>query len=100
MPKKRKRKEIVVTAPTFRREEELLRDTSGAEAFDVFKASGKIGRHLSVLMIIVGVLLSIFSAYSIITSTPFLFSNPFFIGTLGFLGAINVFCGLILLAKE
>jgi hypothetical protein len=101
MPKKRKRKEIVVAPPALRRKEEaLLRDTTGVEALDVSKVSMRIGKYLSDLMIVVGASLSVFSLYSIITSMPFLFSNPFFIGALGFLGAMNIFCGLILLARE
>ena len=99
MPKKRKRKEIVVDAPALRRPEELLRDTTGVEALEVFKASVKMGRRLSSLMIAVGALLSLLSVYGILTSAQF-FSNPLFIGALGFLGAVNIFCGLILLAKE
>ena len=101
MPKKRKRKEIVVATPSLRRREEaLLKDTTGAEAVDVFKVSTKIGRRLSGLMIIIGASLSLFSVYSILTSAKFLFSDPLFLGALGFLGALNIFCGLILLAKE
>jgi hypothetical protein len=102
MPKKKsKRKHIVVAAPHFRSEKEaLLKDTTGVEAFDVFKVSGKIGRRLSGLMIIVGALISLFSVVSILTSIEFMFSNPFFVGALGFLGAINIFCGLMLLAKK
>lgn len=101
MPKKKKRKEIVVTAPAFRRKKgKLLEDTTGVEALDVFKVSGKIGRWLSGLMIMVGALLSILSMYGILTSTEFLFSDPFLIGALGFLGTINIFCGLMLLAKK
>ncbi len=101
MPKKRKRKEIVVAAPSFRRRKEaLLEDTTGVEALDVFKASEKVGRLLSILIIAVGALLSLFSLYGILTSTPFLFSDPLSIGAIGFLAVINIICGLILLAKE
>ena len=102
MPKKkRKRKEIVVAAPHFRSEKEaLLKDTTGVEALDVFKVSEKIGRRLSGLMIAVGALLSLLSVISILTSMEFLFSDWFLIGTLGLLGATNIFCGLILLAKK
>ena len=102
MPKKRrKRKEIVVAAPSFRsKKDALLKDTTGAEALDVFKVSGKIGRRLSGLMITVGALLSLLSVVSILTSIEFTFSNPLFVGALGFLGAINIFCGLMLLAKK
>jgi len=98
---KKKRKEIVVAATSLRnRKEELLEDTTGVEAVDIFKMSEKVGRLLSSLIIAVGALLSLFSLYGILTSTPFLFSDPLSIGALGFLGVINILCGLILLAKE
>ena len=99
MPK-RKKKEIVVEAPARTRELELLKDTTGVETLDVFKASMKIGRALSFLMIPSGALLSIMSLYGILTTAEFSFSDPLFIGALGFLGAINIFCGLILLARK
>jgi hypothetical protein len=102
MPKKRrKRKEIVVAAPSFSsKKDALLRDTTGAEAVDVFKVSEKIGRCLWGLMIAVGALLSLISVVSILAPIDFPFLNPLSVGTLGFLGAINIFCGLILLAKK
>jgi len=99
MPKRNK-KEIVVEAPARTRELELLKDTTGVETLDVFKASKKIGRALSFIMIPSGALLSIMSLYRILTSAEFSFSDPLFIGALGFLGAINIFCGLILLARK
>jgi hypothetical protein len=100
MPK-RKKKPIVVSAPAVaRREQELIKDTTGNETRDVFKASGKIGRALSFLMIPAGALLSLLSLYGILISAEFSFSDPLFISALGFFGAINILCGLILLAKE
>jgi len=91
----------VVSAPALRhRKEELLKDTTGVEAREVFKVSAKISRRLSSLMIVVGALLSLFSVYGILASAQFLISNPLFIGALGFFGVINIFCGLMLLAKE
>ncbi|MCK4952494.1 hypothetical protein KAS14_01735 [Candidatus Bathyarchaeota archaeon] len=101
MPKRKKRREIKVDTPTFTpKDEALLKDTTGIEALSDFKVSQKIGKRLSSLMIMVGALFSALSVYSILTSAKFLFSNPLFTGILGFLGAINTFCGLILLAKE
>jgi len=98
---KRKKKEIVVEAPAFGSQElELLKDTTSAEALDVFKASQKIGKALSFLMLPVGALISLLSLYGILTSMEFSFSDPLFIVALGFLGAINIFCGLILLARK
>ncbi len=101
VPKKRKRKEIVVAPPALRpKEEALLIDTTGVEALDISKVSSRIGKYLSGLMIVVGALLSVLSVYGIVISAGFSLSSPFLIGALGFLGAINIFCGLILLAKE
>ena len=102
MPKKRKeKKEITVAAPYFRsKKDALLRDTTRVEALDVFKMAEKIGRPLSGFMIAVGTLFFLLSVISILISIEIVFSNPFFIGALAFLGAINIFCGLILLAKK
>ncbi len=91
----------MVAAPSRKRERaKLLEDTTGAEARDLFRISTKIGRRLSGLMLVLGASLSFFSVYSILTSAQFSFSAPLFIGALVFLGAVNIFCGLILLAKE
>jgi len=104
MPKKkRKRKntnEIVVPAPFKSEKPALLKDTTGIEALSVFDVSEKIGGRLSGLMITVGALLSLLSGYGILTSIEFTFSNPLFVGAIGFLGALNIFCGLMLLAKK
>jgi uncharacterized membrane protein len=102
MPRKKKGKEeIKVPPPPYKpRKEALLKDTTWIEEHRVFKASTKIGKRLSILMIVVGALLSLFSLYAILISTWLLFSNPLFIGALGFLGVINIVCGLILLSKE
>ena len=101
MSEKEERKEIVVAAPSRkRREATLLRDTTGAEAVDFLKAFTKVGRRFSWLMVVVGGLLSLFCVYGLLTAVQFSFSDPLFIGFLGFLGAVNVFHGLILLAKE
>lgn len=102
MPKrKKKRKEpIVVPAVSLRhRDEKLLKDTTADEQRDVFEASAKIGRRLSNLMITVGAVLSLLSVYGILSSAQ-VFPNLLFLGALGFLGLINIFWGLLLLAKE
>lgn len=99
MPKKKK--ELVVEAPAFgNRELELIKNTTDVETLDVFKASEKIGRVLSFLMIPAGAVLSILSLYGLLTQVKFSFSDPLFVVALGFVGAINIFCGLILLARK
>ena len=104
MPKKRRKKEILVDASSVsgKRKEELLRDTTRIESNHVSKISARVGRVLSGLMAGVGVLLLIFSIYILFVDTQFSlqgFEAPFS-GVLGFLGVANVLCGLILLAKE
>jgi hypothetical protein len=101
MSEKKNRKEIVVDAPSRkRREPTLLQDTTGAEAVDVLKAFAKVGRSYSWLMVVVGGVLTLFCVYGLLTSVQFSFSSPLFIGFLGFLGAVNIFHGLVMLAKE
>ena len=103
MPKKKKRKEVLVDTSLLKRgEEELLKDTTGLESYDVFKISAKFGRLLGRLVAAVGILFLILSLYTLSTGTQFLFlgSEVLFFIFLGFLGAINILGGLLLLAKE
>jgi len=112
----KKKKEIVVSPPYLsRRREELLEDTTTAERIHIFEISARIGKYMSGLLIAVGALLAF-------VSTQFLFSElktplsaltfldvkllftpewrTLSIIVLGFVGAVNVFCGLVMLAKE
>lgn len=98
---RKKKKEIAVVNRHFRSQEKgLLGDTCGIEALDVFKMAKKIGRLLSSFMIAAGTFFFLLSAISILISIEIVFSSPFFIGVLAFLGAMNIFCGLMLLAKK
>ena len=101
MPRKRKReREISVSAPDYiPKRAPILKDTTGTEALDVFKVVENVGRVLSFVMIAVGIFVAILSAYSIITSVN-MFLNPLFVGVLGLVGALNILCGLLLLAKK
>lgn len=103
MPKKKKRKEILVDTSLLKRgEEELLKDTTGLESYDVFKISTRFGRLLGRLVAAVGILFLILSLYILFTGAQFFFlgSEVLFFIFLGFLGAINILGGLLLLAKE
>ena len=101
MPRKRRReREISVNAPDYiPKREPILKDTTGTEALDVFKVAETVGRVLSFVMIAVGIFVVVLSAYSILTSIN-IFLNPLFVGVLGFVGALNLFCGLLLLSKK
>lgn len=101
MSRKRKKvREISVHAPDYiPKREPILKDTTGNEALDVFKVAEKMGKILSFAMFAVGIFVVVLSVYSIHTSVN-IFLNSIFIGVLGFVGAINILCGLLLLAKK
>ena len=98
--KRKKTKEISVRAPDYiPKREPVFKDTTGTEALDVFKVAETVGRVLSLVMFAVGIFVISLSAYSILTVVK-IFLNPLFLGILGLVGAINIICGLLLLAKK
>ena len=101
MPRKRRRrKEISVNAPDYiPKKKPIFKDTTGTEAWFLFKATENVSRFFSFVMIIVGIFIVILSGYSILTSINF-FLNQLFVGVLGFVGGINILCGLLLLSKK
>jgi hypothetical protein len=101
LPRKRKKeREISVRAPDYiPKREPIFKDTTGTEALDVFKVAENAGKVLSFAMFVVGIFVVILSSYSILTAANMLL-NPFFFGVLGLVGALNILCGLLLLAKK
>ena len=101
LPRKRKKdKEISVRAPDFiPKKIPVFKDTTGTEALDVFKVAGLVGRFLTFIIAVVGIFMVVISTYSIITNVN-MFLNTLFIGILGLVGATNIICGLLLLAKK
>ena len=101
MPRKRKKeREISVRAPDYiPKRKPIFKDTTGTEALDVFKVAENAGRVLSFVMLFVGIFVVVLSSYSIITAVN-MFLNSLFFGVLGLVGALNILCGLLLLAKK
>ena len=100
MSKQKKKRELSVHAPDYiPKNAPILKDTTGTEALDVFKMARKLGRAMSFVLVAVGIFVVILSVYYIITDVN-IFLNPFFMSILGFLGALNIFGGLLLLAKK
>ena len=101
MSKKRKNaNKISVRAPDYiPKRAPIFEDTTGTEALDVFKLTGIVGRGFSFAMMVVGIFVIVLSAYSLLASIN-MFLNPLFISVLGFVGATNILCGLLLLAKK
>jgi uncharacterized Tic20 family protein len=98
--KRKKEREISVRAPDYiPKREPIFKDTTGTEALDVFKVVETVGRVLSFIMVAVGIFVVVLSAYSSLASIN-IFLNPLFVGVLGLVGALNILCGLLLLAKK
>jgi len=98
--KRKKNKKIFVRAPDYiPKRAPIFKDTTGTEALDVFKVAGTVNRVLSFVMVVVGIFVIVLSGYNILTSAN-MFLNPLFVGVLGLVGAINILCGLLLLAKK
>lgn len=101
MPKEdKKKREFSVRAPDYiPKKAPIFKDTTGTEALDVFKVAETIGRVLSFALFATGIFLIVLSTYSILASVN-MFVAPIFLGIFGFVGALNILCGLILLAKK
>jgi uncharacterized Tic20 family protein len=98
--KRKKEREISVRAPDYiPKKAPIFKDTTGTEALDVFKVAEAVGRVLSFIMVAVGIFVVVLSAYSSLTSIN-IFLNPLFVGVIGLVGALNILCGLLLLAKK
>jgi uncharacterized Tic20 family protein len=101
LPKKQKKDwEISVNPPDYiPKRAPVFKDTTGTEALDVFKVAETIGRILSFAMVAIGIFIVVLSTNSILSSVN-MFLNPIFVTVLGLLGVINIFGGLLLLAKK
>jgi hypothetical protein len=104
-----------VSPPSRRRREGLVGDTTRTEKVRVFEISSKIGRRVSYVLLVVGVLLFLLSTQFLLSEvdTPLhalglvdvkvLFAPEWSaLSALAFcfFGVLNVFCGLLMLAKE
>jgi hypothetical protein len=98
--KEKKKKRISVRAPDYiPKREPILKDTTGTEALSVFKMAKNVNRFFSFAVIAAGIFIIIISAYSSLSSIN-MFVNPIFMAVLGFVGAINILSGLLLLSKK
>jgi len=101
MPQKKKqdKADYVILDPP---EDSLIKDTTVKEKYHVFEISKRISKYLSGLLFATG-------AISILLSVQYLLGaklllafelKTLFILTLGFIGAVNLISGLLLLARE
>jgi hypothetical protein len=88
---------------TEKEEERLLKNTIRKERIQVYNMVRRLGSKLSGLMITCGVLVLAFGIYLLIgPPDPTLSSrlSLLFTGALGFIGGLNIMCGLLLLLGE
>lgn len=83
-------------------EDSLIKDTTIKEKFHVFEISKRISRYLSGLLFATGAISILMSAQYLL-DTKLLFAlelKTLLLLTLGFIGAVNLISGLLLLTKE
>ena len=105
----------MVPPPSPRRRRNLIEDTIITERLNVLAMSTRIGKYISFVVIVVGTLLFLLATQFIFSEleTPlralsFLDVRVLFAPErrtvsaviFGFVGAVNIFCGLLLLATE
>ncbi|MEM2937568.1 MAG: hypothetical protein QXJ63_03380 [Candidatus Bathyarchaeia archaeon] len=86
-----------------REEKSLLKNTVEEERLRVRRIVRNIGSKISGLMITCGFLVSAFGLYILVTPQDpnlSLTLKIIFTGALGFIGSLNVLCGLLLLLGE
>jgi hypothetical protein len=84
-------------------EHHLLKNTIVEERFKVIDVVRRLGSKLSGLMITCGFLVLAFGVYVLLMPQDPIMSvrlNAIFIGALGFVGGLNIVCGMLLLLGE
>jgi len=84
-------------------EQHLLKNTIGEERLQVCNVVRRLGSKLSGLMFTCGVLVLVFGAYLLLVPQDSVLSTRvsiIFMGALGFVGVLNILCGLLLLLGE
>lgn len=101
MPRKRKKpptREFAGPEPKY----DLIKNTIEKEKTSVFQVCARISKCLSVLLLVTGVLSIVLSGPYILLA-KWLFTAELkilFLSTIGFIGAVNILCGFLLLARE
>ena len=101
----RKKKEIETKADYVildSQSDNLLKDTTVKEKFQVFRISQRISKYLSSLLFVTGAVSMLLSAEYILDANILLSFElkMLFILSLGFVGVVSLVSGLLLLSKE
>ena len=100
MRRKRKKSCIDIEPPTID-VDDLVKDTTRQERFQVFEILASKRKYLIVLLMLSGVLSTFFSVQFLMGVQIFSSSlNLVALAFMGFIGIANIICGLLLLASE
>lgn len=100
MRRKRKKSCIDVEPPTID-VDNLVVDTTRRERFQVFEILASMSKYLAVTLMVSGALSTFFSVQFLMDVDMFSSALSFVALTaIGFIGVVNIVCGLLLLASE
>lgn len=85
---------------TEKEEKNLLKNTIEEERSEICNIVRKLGSKLSGLMITCGFLVFVTGVYLLSIHQNYALSTVIFTGALGFIGGLNILCGLLLLLGE
>jgi hypothetical protein len=98
---RRRKKSYIDVEPQVVDVDNLLKDTTRTERFQVFEVLASMRKYLIVLLMVSGALSTFFSVQFLIGAQ--MFSTPLSfiaLAAMGFIGVANIICGLLLLASE
>ena len=98
---RRRKKSYIDVEPQVVDVDNLLKDTTRTERFQVFEALASMRKYLIVLLMVSGALSTFFSVQFLIGTQMFSAPLSFIaLAAMGFIGVANIVCGLLLLASE
>lgn len=98
---RRRKKSYIDVEPQVVDVDNLVRDTTRTERFQVFEVLASIRKYIVVLLMVSGALSTFFSVQFLMGVQ--VFSSPLTLAVLaaiGFIGVANILCGLLLLGSE
>lgn len=101
MPRKRKRSPLYIQNFVLT-SDDLIKDTTEKEKHRVLEVCTRLGKRLYSLFFTTGAI-SLFLATEYFLGARLVLASELrilFLATVGFIGAVNILCGLLLLAKE
>lgn len=101
LPKTKKKKEIVVTTPMLiRKKHGSLEVGPIAEKTNFFNICTKIRGCVAWPIMVVSLILFLWTTYGILNPAEISLSKPLLFGAMFSIGTMNIFSGLLLLARE